>query len=62
MFHEGLCGLYKTFCDTTKKCENKNLSKFFSFRTRSGCERLAYPLNLLDFMYKVFSVQLVLTP
>ena len=26
-FYEGLKGLLKTFGDTTKKCENKNLSK-----------------------------------
>ena len=25
-FYEGPYGLYKTFWDTTKKCENKNLS------------------------------------
>ena len=25
-FYEGIKGLYKTFCGTTKKCENKNLS------------------------------------
>ena len=28
-FYESLKGLHKTFCDTTKKCENKNLIKFF---------------------------------
>ena len=28
-FCEGLKGLYKTFWDTTKKCENKNLSLIF---------------------------------
>ena len=26
-FYEGLKGLHKTFGDTTKKCENKDLSK-----------------------------------
>ena len=25
MFYEGFKGLYKTFWDTSKKCENKNL-------------------------------------
>ena len=25
-FYEGLKGLYKTFCGTTEKCENENLS------------------------------------
>ena len=27
-FYEGLKGLHNTFWGTTKKCENKNLSKF----------------------------------
>ena len=36
-FYEGLKDLHKTFCGTTKKCENKNLSKFFPIvRIKTG--------------------------
>ena len=29
-FCEGLYGLHKTFCGTTKKCESKSLNEFLS--------------------------------
>ena len=29
MFYNGLKGLYKTFCGTAKKCENKKLILIF---------------------------------
>ena len=39
---DGVIGLHKTFTfgGTTKKCENKNLSKFFSLRPGLGREGL----------------------
>ena len=39
-FYEGLKGLHKTFWGTTKKCENKNLSWFFSLCLGLGLEEL----------------------
>ena len=39
-FMKALKGFIKPFCGTTKKCENKNLSLFFSLCPGSGRERL----------------------
>ena len=38
-FYEGLKGLHKTFCGTTKKCENKSLSKFLFYYSFLKCTR-----------------------
>ena len=43
-FYEDLKGPLKTFCGTTKKCENKNLS-WFSFFVRIGTGRVKMNCN-----------------
>ena len=43
-FYEGLKGIHKTFCGTTKKCQNKNLNYFFfqyNFQICTGREGLS---------------------
>ena len=40
-FYEGLKGLHKTFWGTTKRCENKNLSWFFSLLPGLGRKGLS---------------------
>ena len=53
-FYEGLKGLHKTFCGTTKKCENKNLTYFFfqyNFQKCTGREGLSLKGPFFIFYY-----------
>ena len=58
-FYEGLWGLHKTFWRTTKKCENKNLSKFlfyYSFLKCTGLEwfTISYLLYIICEKWKLY--------
>ena len=51
-FYEGLKGFHKTFRGTTKKCENKNLNKFFILRSGLGREGLRSTLLNVDLKFE----------
>ena len=58
-FYEGLWGLHKTFWRTTKKCENKNVSKFlfyYSFLKCTGLEwfTISYLLYIICEKWKLY--------
>ena len=57
-FYEGLKGFHKTFWGTTKKCENKNLTKFlfrYSFQKWTDLYRLNTALLFIYYHYYFLS-------